>query len=87
MADAGLVPDADIQLFPGKYFVVYRRKYEPRLPFGLVLCGPRTFGLLRLGLPHPDPRIGPLSSYFPSSAGFARLSSNRLFSRTEQICW
>ena len=21
------------------------------------------------------------------SAGFARLSSNRLFSRTEQICW
>ena len=26
MADAGLVPDADIQLFPDKYFVVYRRK-------------------------------------------------------------
>jgi len=26
MADAGLIPDADIQLFPDKYFVVYRRK-------------------------------------------------------------
>jgi SAM-dependent methyltransferase len=26
MKDAGLVPDADIQLFPDKYFVVYRRK-------------------------------------------------------------
>ena len=26
MADAGLVPDGDIQLFPDKYFVVYRRK-------------------------------------------------------------
>jgi len=26
MAESGLVPDADIQLFPDKYFVVYRRK-------------------------------------------------------------
>ena len=26
MADAGLVPSEDIQLFPDKYFVVYRRK-------------------------------------------------------------
>jgi SAM-dependent methyltransferase len=26
MADAGLVPDGDIQLFPDKYFVVYTRK-------------------------------------------------------------
>ena len=44
----------------------------------------RTFGL-DLRTPHRRP-IGPLSSYFPSSAGFARFSSNRRFSRTEQIC-